>query len=418
MARPINKLAARFVLTVKEPGRHADGGGLYLYLDKTGGKRWVFMFTWKGERKEMGLGSAAPGGVGLAAARTAAEGFRAQVQAGVNPIEDRRRNKAAEDAPTFGQVADDLVESLRPQWKSKKNGDQWKMTLTTYAAPLRDIPVDQVTTEDVLDALKPIWLRIPETARRTRSRIEHVLDAAKAKGQRSGENPARWKGHLQRLLPKSQMLSRGHHAAMPWAEAPGFLAEVRQRDATAARALEFTVLTVVRTSEALGALWGEIDREAKVWTIPAVRMKGPKGVAREHRVPLAPRVVEILDEQWEVRKRRRPPSDPSQDFVFPGARAGRPLSNMAMDMLLRRMERDEYTVHGFRSTFRDWAGDATNFPRELVEAALAHLVGNKVEQAYRRGDALVKRQKLMEAWASYCGRAAGGNVVPLSRGAK
>lgn len=417
MARPINKLAARFVLTVKAPGRYADGGGLYLYLDKSGGKRWVFMFTWKGDRKEMGLGGAGPGGVGLAAARTAAEEFRAMVQAGKNPIEERRRTKAAEDAPSFGQVADELVEALRPQWKSKKNGDQWKMTLTTYAAPLRDIPVDQVTTEDVLAALKPIWLRIPETGRRTRSRIEHVLDAAKAKGYRTGENPARWKGHLQRLLPKSQMLSRGHHAAMPWADVPAFLAEVRQRDATAARALEFTVLTVVRTSECLGAIWAEIDRVAAVWTIPAHRMKGAVGVAREHRVPLSPRAVEILDEQWEVRRRRREPANPSEDLVFPGARAGRPLSNMAMDMLLRRMERDEFTVHGFRSAFRDWAGDATNFPRELVEAALAHLVGNKVEQAYRRGDALLKRRKLMEAWASYCGRADGGNVVPLSRGA-
>lgn len=176
-------------------------------------------------------------------------------------------------------------------------------------------------------------------------------------------------------------------------------------------------MTVVRTSECLGALWPEIDRAVGVWTIPAHRMKGPVGVAREHRVPLSPRAVEILDEQWEVRKRRRAPANPSEDLVFPGARAGRPLSNMAMDMLLRRMERDEFTVHGFRSAFRDWAGDATNFPRELVEAALAHLVGNKVEQAYRRGDALLKRRKLMEAWASYCGRAAGGNVVPLSRGA-
>lgn len=418
MARPIKILPARFVQTVKEPGRYADGGGLYLYIDKTLAKRWVFMFAWKGGRKEMGLGSAAPGGVGLAEARAAAEEFRALVRAGKNPIEERRRTKAAEDAPTFGAAADALVETLRPQWKSTKNGDQWKMTLTTYAAPLRDIPVDQVTTEDVLAALKPIWTRIPETGRRTRSRIEHVLDAAKAQGYRTGENPARWKGHLQRLLPKSQMLSRGHHPAMPWADVPGFLAEVRKRDATAARALELTVLTAVRTSEALGARWSEFDLQENVWTIPAERMKGPKGVAREHRVPMSPRVVEIIEEQLAARRRLGRKVDPAQDLVFPGQKAGKPLSNMAMDMLLRRMERDEFTVHGFRSSFRDWAGDATNFPRELVEAALAHLVGNKVEQAYRRGDALKKRRKLMEAWASFCARSMSGNVVALSRGAK
>jgi integrase len=237
--------------------------------------------------------------------------------------------------------------------------------------------------------LKPIWTAKPETASRLRGRIEKVLDAAKAKGFRTTENPARWRGHLDHLLPKPLKLSRGHHAAMPYEELPAFMGELRQRQVTAALALEFCILTAARSGEVLGCRWSEIDLDKKVWTVPAHRMKA----GREHRVPLSGRVVAILRELAEADAR---------PFVFPGQARNKPLSNMAMDMMLRRMKRDAATVHGFRSSFRDWAGNVSNFPREIIETALSHVIGDKAEQAYRRSDALEKRRKLMEAWATFC----------------
>jgi len=244
---------------------------------------------------------------------------------------------------------------------------------------------------------------VPETASRLRGRIETVLDAAKAKGHigRNEANPARWRGHLDKLLPRPSKLSRGHHAAMPYADVPAFVAEIRQRAATAARALEFCILTATRSSEALRAAWEEIDLDAKVWTIPAERMKA----GRPHRVPLSGRAAEILKEMGAGR---------SGDFVFPGQRPGRPLSNMALEMFLRRAQ-SEYTTHGFRSSFRDWAGNETTFPRELAEHALAHVIGDKAEQAYRRSDALTRRRELMEAWARYCEGGQRDNVVVMPR---
>jgi integrase len=260
--------------------------------------------------------------------------------------------------------------------------------------PLRAKRVDEVTTEDVLAVLRPLWSRTPETASRLRGRIERVLDAAKAKGLRTGENPARWRGHLDVLLPRRRRMTRGHHAALPFEQLPAFLERLRVRPAVAARALEFTILTAARTGETLGARWSEIDMASGVWTVPAERMKA----RTEHRVPLTPAALAILKEV-------RPLLGTANDgLVFPGQKRGRPLSQMAMVMLMRRMEVADYTVHGFRSTFRDWAGDATNFAREVVEAALAHTVGNAVERAYRRSDAFAKRQRLMEAWAGYCAK--------------
>jgi integrase len=253
------------------------------------------------------------------------------------------------------------------------------MTLATYAAPLRVKPVDTITTEHVLAVLKPIWTR----------RIEKVLDAAKAKGYRSGENPARWRGHLDHLLPKPRKLTRGHHAAMPYEEVPAFISELRKRQATAALALEFCILTAARSGEVLGVRRSEIDFDKKVWTVPASRMKG----GREHRVPLSTRAFGIITELVESH---------SSEFIFPGQMQKKPMSNMAMDMMLRRMKRTGVTVHGFRSSFRDWAGNVSSFPREVTETALAHVIGDKAEQAYRRSDALDKRRKLMDAWAAYC----------------
>lgn len=374
--RPVNRLSARTVQTIKEPGRHADGAGLYLHVDPSGAKRWVFVFQWRNKRKEMGLGPVSI--VSLAEAREEREKARKLVFQGVNPIEARKRSS---EAPTFKAMADELIPQLA--LRSEKHRDQWSMTIKQYAAPLHKMPVDEIDTDAVLDVLKPIWNEIPDTAQRLRGRIERILDAAKAKGYRTGENPARWRGHIALLMPKAVKLKRGHHAAMPFEDAPAFMVRLAEKEGAGARALEFTILTASRTGMTLGAPASEIDRKAKVWTIPAERMKGNK----EHRVPLTERMLEILDER------------PDGKFLF-SAKAEKPLSNMTMDKVLRDMDIDA-TVHGFRSTFRDWAGDRTEFPRDLAEQALAHTVGDQTERAYRRGDALAKRRKLMEAWEKY-----------------
>ncbi len=276
------------------------------------------------------------------------------------------------------------------------------MTLETYAAPLRSRPVDEIDTEAVLGVLQPLWRTTPETASRLRGRIEAVLDAARAKGHiaRNEANPARWRGHLDKLLPKRQKLTRGHHAAMDYRG--GFIGKLREREATAALVLEFAILTAARSGEVLGARWAEFDLEGKVWTLPAARMKA----GREHRVPLSSRALAILEAVAEAK---------TGEFVFAGQKAGKPLSGMAMEMVLRRMKVAGVTVHGFRSAFRDWCGEATSFERELAEAALAHVAGDATERAYRRGDALEKRRKLMEAWAGFCEPKAGSNVVSMTR---
>lgn len=398
MALALNKLTARGVTAITKPGRHGDGGGLYLVVDKSGAKRWVFLYRRGGCLREMGLGGLKS--VPLARARELAAEARTNLQAGVDPI--TAKNNAPVAVPTFGEEADNFIEAMKPQFRNAKHVAQWEMTLRDYAALLRPMRVDQIATADVLAVLKPIWLTKPETAARLRGRIERVLDAAKAKGHRSGENPALWRGHLANLLPKRKKLSRGHHAAMPYEDVPGFFADLRKRDGIATRALEFTILTAARSGETFGATWQEIDLEAALWVVPAERMKA----GREHRVPLSPRAVEMLTELAELR------TGPDA-YVFPGQKQGRPLSVMAMDMLLRRMNID-FTVHGFRSSFRDWAGEETAFPREVAEAALAHVVGDETERAYRRGDALEKRRKLMLAWAHYCEHKP-ANVVPIKR---
>jgi integrase len=313
---------------------------------------------------------------------------------GGDPIEVRREQKAmapVRQVPTFGEFADRYIKAHRSSWRNEKHIGQWQTTLATYAAPIRDKAVDEVTREDVLAVLKPIWTTKNETASRLRGRIEAVLDAAKAEGLRQGENPAAWKGNLKHSLPKRQKLQRGHHPAMAYEKVPAFVQALRARDATAARALEFLILTAARSGEVLGTHWGEVDLERGIWTVPAARMKA----GREHRVPLSDRAKAVLEEMETVR---------AGDLVFPG-RGGRSMSNMAMEMLLRRMKADEVTVHGFRSSFRDWAAEETPFPREIAEAALAHVVGDSTERAYRRGDALERRRELMQAWAHFLGLA-------------
>jgi integrase len=407
MARTLNRLKSKQVDALGA-GRHADGGGLYLDRDEQGRSRWLFMWTRNGKRREMGLGPANKDGVALAKARDAAATAREVLSKGGDPIEARDAAKREPvPVPTFGEAADAFVKSLSPQWRNEKHREQWAMTLKVYAKPLRSLPVDRVDTSGVLAVLKPIWQSKPETASRVRGRIERVLDAAKAKGHRSGENPARWRGHLDHLLPKRQKLSRGHHAALPYEQLPDFMGALRGREAVAASALEFLILTAARTGEVLGATWAEIDLKAKVWTVPAGRMKA----GREHRVPLSVRAIKVLEAVKPLAIGREPARLP----VFPSQEAGKPLSSMALAMLLRRMD-VKTTVHGFRSSFRDWAGEASNFPREVAEAALAHTVGDATERAYRRGDALEKRRKLMEAWAGYAEpKAKGSNVRPFGR---
>jgi len=407
VGRTLNRLKSKQVESLG-PGRHADGGGLYLDRDEHGRSRWVFMWARNGKRREMGLGPAHKDGVSLAKAREAAAIARDVLSKGGNPIEARDAAKREPiPVPTFGEAADELVKSLGPQWRNEKHRSQWSMTLKVYAKPLRDLAVDKIDTEAVLRVLKPLWQVKPETASRLRGRIERVLDAAKAKGHRSGENPARWRGHLDHLLPKRQRLTRGHHEALAHEELPNFITELRRREGVAALALEFLILTAARSGEVRGARWSEVDFGSKVWTVPASRMKA----GREHRVPLSARAIEIL----EALQPLAAADQSGQPHIFPGPSAGVPLSVNAFGALLKRMKAS-VTAHGFRSSFRDWAGEVSTFPREVAEAALAHVVGDATERAYRRGDALEKRRKLMDAWAGYLApRASRSNVRHLGR---
>lgn len=383
----INRLSSRSVDTKSEPGLHADGLNLYLRVGKGAApsRQWVFVYQWQGRRREMGLGRAA--GSNLAKARTAAAEARALLADGIDPIADRKAQTGS--VTTFEQVARDLIDRMRPGWKNAKHGDQWWSTLKTHAASLLPMPVNQITTVDVLAVLRPIWTSKPETARRVRGRIENILDAAKAIGLRTGENPAAWRGNLVHLLPTQPKLVRGHQRALAFEKAPSFYSSLRKRDGVASKALALTVLTSVRTTEALHARWSEFDLEAKVWTIPAARTK----TKSQLRVPLSDEALFVLAEVEGL----------SDDWVFPNIDTRKALSNASMLALLKRMKvHSDAVVHGFRSTFRDWAGETTDFPRDIVEMSLGHSVGSSVERAYRRRDALERRRSLMNAWAQFC----------------
>jgi integrase len=328
----MGRLTARKVETAK-PGVHMDGEGLRLIVGATGTRKWVFRFMRRGRSQEMGLGGS---DVSLAVARERAADARRVLTAGQNPIDAARLAKVRR--PTFGQVADEFLAAKASEWRNNKHRAQWNMTLEKYAGPLRARPVNEIDTAAVLEVLQPLWRSIPETASRLRGRIETVLDAARARGLigQHKANPARWRGHLDKLLPKRQKLTRGHHAAMPFADVPAFLAQLRERESVAALALEFTILTAARTSETLGAKWTEINLARKLWTVPAVRMKS----GREHRVALSNRATAILEALAAAK---------AGEYVFPGQRLGKPLSSMAMEMLLRRAKAHGVTVHGFRS---------------------------------------------------------------------
>jgi integrase len=399
--KKINRLSARAVATLTKTGRHSDGGNLYLKIDKAGGQRWVFMYEHRGKQREAGLGPAAA--VSLAEARGKAGEYRSLLAKGIDPLDAKKTAcDAATARQTFGQCADALIKSKTSEWRNASHAAQWATTLKHNCAAIRDLPVDLIDTAAVLSVLQPMWQLKHVTASRIRGRIEAVLDAARAKGHiaRNEANPARWKGHLETLLPRRQKLSLKHHAAMAYRDIPEFIGRLRERKTMHRLALEFLILTATRLGEVRGARWSEVDIAGKVWTIPAARMKA----GREHRVPLSSRALAILARLAEFR---------TGELVFPGQRPARPVSANA----IRTFCPDAGTVHGFRSSFRDWVSEETNYPRELAEAALAHATGSAVEQAYRRGDALEKRRGLMEAWASYCEGGAAGNVIPITRAA-
>ena len=431
MPRKVHNALSPLTVKSAKPGRYADGGGLYLLVKASGARSWVFRATIAGKVRDVGLGAAAgPNAVTLADARELARDKAREAAAGEVPVSDRRKRerqaKAAEQeakvrGTTFRDAASAYIALNESGWKNDKHRAQWRSTLEAYAYPhFGDLPVCDIGAEHVMAALKPIWSEKPETASRLRGRIENILDAAKVEGLREGENPARWRGHLDKVLPPAAKAKKrrnaklgksGHHEAMPYANVPAFMAALAQPEGIGAKALEFTVLTATRTGETIGATWREVDLSKATWTIPADRMKAEA----EHSVPLSPRAVEILKEVQPLAKGR------SDAPLFPSTHGGA-LSNMAMLMQLRRLvpaakDAPRLTVHGFRSSFRDWAAECTGFAHEVCEMALAHTIGNKAEAAYRRGQLFDKRRKLMDAWATYCASdgAAGAKVTPIRR---
>lgn len=420
----VSKLTALKVAREKKPGLYGDGGGLYLQVTESGSRSWIFRY-WiaqrdpatgeivrdpstkkaKGRAREMGLGSCIT--VSLAEARERALECRKLREKQIDPIDAREaaKRQAALDrakALKFKDAAATYIAAHRVAWKNDKHAAQWVSTLQTYAYPLLgDVSVHSIDTALIMKVIERMWAEKPETANRLRGRIESILDWATVRGYREGENPARWRGHLDKLLPsRAKVRKTQHHSALAYAELAAFMEVLRRQEGIAARALEFTILTAARTGETIGARRLELNARQKLWTVPAPRMKAGK----EHRVPLPDRALALVA--------ATPTGD--DEFVFPGGRPGQPLSNMAMLKLLERMGRDDLTVHGFRSTFRDWASEHTNFPSEVIEMALAHTIDSKTEAAHRRGDLFEKRRRLMDAFAAFCFGATGSNtVVPL-----
>ncbi len=402
--------AKRVARNLKRPGRYPDGDNLYLRVSSPGKASWLLRYERAGRERMLGLGPLHT--VSLAEARIRAKAARQLLLDGLDPIDQRRTQRAeralaAAKAMTFAEAAQAYFAQHEPKWKNRKHAAQFMSTLRTYVFPkIGALPIASIDTGLVLKCIEPHWPDKTETMSRVRGRIESVLDWATVRGYRAGDNPARWKGHLAEVLPSRGAIAKpNHHPALPYAEIGAFLTDLRSRDAIAARALEFTILTAARTGEVIGARWDEIDLEEKVWAVPAGRMKG----GRQHRVPLSKPALELLSAL---------PHEDGNPHVFIGPSAGAGLSNMAMASLLKRMGHAGITVHGFRSTFRDWAGERGNFPNFVVEMALAHVVGDKVEAAYRRGDLLAKRKALMDSWAAYCAKpanGANGTVVPMRR---
>ncbi len=407
MARRVRILGAKQVEKETQPGYYFDGAGLYLQIAKGGSKSWILRYVLNSKAREMGLGSLVT--FSLADARLRATEQRKLIADGIDPIEARRSNlvdKRLADANTitFDKAATAFIEANEAGWRSDKHGEQWRNTLATYASPvIGDLPVGAITTPLILKILQPIWATKTETATRVRGRIEKVLDWAKVQGYRTGDNPAAWKGHLSEALPKpSKVANAGHHAALPWSEMGQFMQALRAMPGAASLAAQLIILTATRTSEVIEAKWCEIDFATNLWVIPKDRMKG----FREHRVPLSKQAVAVLNQvKWDNKV---------SEYVFPNAKLENPISNMACLAVLKRMGRSDLTVHGFRSTFRDWAAESTAYPRDVCEMALAHAIEDKSEAAYRRGDLLEKRARLMADWATFCDTVRiHGEVIPI-----
>ncbi|MBZ0163277.1 MAG: tyrosine-type recombinase/integrase [Notoacmeibacter sp.] len=400
MAR--HKLSESNLKRLDKPGIYSDGDGLFIRVRKGGSRQWFFIYKRDGKRNEIGLGGCGQGTapVSLGLAREKAESIRQKLARDIDPRGDERPARVI----TFKHCMDGLLKAKTDDWSNAKHKAQWEMTLREYAAPLHPLPIAEIVMGDVKECLLPHWQERPETADRLRSRIQAVIDYGIAHGWRTTDNPARWKGLLDKVMPKRQKLTRGHHAALAYADAPKMMARLQESTGTAARAVEFLCLTAARSGEVRGATFSEIDLEAHTWTVPAERMKA----SREHVVPLTDRAVAIV----KAMQQRA-----TGELVFGGDVSKRPISDTAMVKALRLASPDKSaTLHGLRSTFRDWAGDCTDFPRELAEAALAHAVGDAVERAYRRGDALEKRRMLMQAWSQYLAQERGQVVKRNAKG--
>lgn len=406
MAQVIDRLSAMKADKLKEPGLYLDGGGLYLQVTGDGLKRvnksWIFQFKFKGRTRQMGLGSFQL--IGLAEAREKSKECRRQLLDGVDPLEARnaaRVEQKLEEAKAvpFEVCAEKYITSHKAGWKNQKHAEQWTNTLKTYVYPnIGTLPVQKVDTAQVMDVLEPIWTTKNETAVRIRGRIEMILGWAKVRGYRQGDNPARWKDHLDKLLPKpSKVRKVKHHPALPYNEMANFMAKLRRQEGIAARALEYTILTAARTTETLESDWTEVEEKDLAWMVPEGRMKGE----RAHRVPLS-------EPAWAVIKKQKAERRDGEKLIFPAPKKGERLSENAMLAVLDRMDYGHVTVHGFRSTFRDWAGDCTNHPEEVAELALAHANADETEAAYRRSDAFKKRRALMDDWAKFCAGCADG----------
>lgn len=410
MTKTVEKLTAAAVSRANKPGYYGDGARLYLQVSGTGTKSWIFRYERYGKERQMGLGPMHT--VSLSEARDKAKECRASLLAGVDPLDARDAEKLAlklnqTKNVTFDYCAKEYIAAHRGGWKNAKHAAQWGSTIATYASPIiGSLPVGSIDTALVVKVLQPISQEKTETATRLRSRIESILDWATVSKFRAGENPARWKGHLEKLLADPNKVGKvEHHAALPWQEIGEFMAELRRREGSAARAVEFGILTADRSGEIRGARWNEFDLDAALWTVPAERMKA----GREHRVPLSTAALALLKGLPQI-----------GDTVFPGQRGDAPLSDRSLTAVLRRMDRKDITVHGFRSTFRDWCAESVrnSFPREVCEHALAHSLPDKVEAAYRRGGLIEKRKVLMQVWTDYCARpAVSASVAPIRRDA-
>jgi integrase len=407
MARTLNRLSTLKVSRAKRPGLYADGGGLYLRVADGGSKQWIYRYVTNGRCRDMGIGPVHV--LTLAEARERARTASKLRLDGIDPIAYKHEQRgaaiaAAAKAMSFRQCAELFIAEHEKKWTNAKHRSDWETSLVKYAYPvLGEMPVASIDTPLVLKAVKPLWARAPETASRVRGRIENILGWATVHHYRTGDNPARWKGHLEHALPaRSEVAEVEHHAALPYKQVGAFVGKLRQDTSVMARCLEFITLTAARLSQATHVTWDEIDLEARVWTVPGSRMKAGK----EHKMPLSAAAIAILKKMAAIRH---------SDYIFPGYKHGRPLGHNGLWALARRVADADITVHGLRSTFRDWAADCTSYPNHVVEMALAHPVGDKVEAAYRRGDLFEKRRRLMDAWAEYCGKQNGSGAVPIGR---